>query len=58
MRAIKYKKVNQVKDYVEYDSECKCKICTKARKNDMKILKKLERTRLKRYINKEFKEVE
>lgn len=47
---IKHKIINRVAGYQDYNPNCKCKHCSRLYKADLKITKKNERAKIKKYI--------
>lgn len=47
---LKHKKINQVRGYLDYNTDCKCKHCRRLYKSDLKTNKQKERAKIKKYI--------
>lgn len=47
---LKHKIINRVASYQDYNPNCKCKHCRRLYKADLKITKKNERAKIKKYI--------
>ncbi|WP_270225377.1 hypothetical protein, partial [Lactococcus lactis] len=47
---LKHKIINRVSSYQDYNPNCKCKHCRRLYKTDLKITKKNERAKIKKYI--------